>query len=538
MPRVATKLTPTKDGGFIARKRIPTDAQEAYELLHGVRWEERFRASPGTPITLARAKHREWLSEIETRIANIRAHRNGSGQTLTPMQARALAGEWYKWFTEQHLAKPRSTEHWEFYRERIGDEVRPTILQHGDPSEPEGDNPDIVWERSPEAREAVRPMLADWGETSRFLAARRVVLHNSSRDLFLDYLYVDFDAALKLLIRRARGDYTADEWPAQFPRFERDADPGLTPWVLFERWVSAVKPAPATVDRWRGVFLKLDEDFGAKGARTLTAEEAQQWADGLISSERSARTVKEVWIVAAHTVYAWALKRKSIPANPLAEVEVSVPRKIRMRESRAFRTEEVTTILTATLAVADTSRPAAAAKRWVPWLCAYTGARAGEITQLRGADVLKRDGVNAIKISPEAGTVKTKEARVVPLHDHLIEQGFLDFVKANGKGPLFYNEPKEAPKASNPTNPPKPRYVKARERIAEWVRRLGVDDPELQPNHGWRHTFKQIADRHNISERVSDTITGHAPANVARGYGTPTLQDMAAALRKFPRYEV
>ena len=33
-------------------------------------------------------------------------------------------------------------------------------------------------------------------------------------------------------------------------------------------------------------------------------------------------------------------------------------------------------------------------------------------------------------------------------------------------------------------------------------------------------------------------IAGHAPISVGRGYGLPTLSDMAAALKKFPRYEV
>jgi hypothetical protein len=47
----------------------------------------------------ARAMHREWLSEIEARIANIRAERSGEGNTLTPQGARALAGQWYEWFT-------------------------------------------------------------------------------------------------------------------------------------------------------------------------------------------------------------------------------------------------------------------------------------------------------------------------------------------------------------------------------------------------------------------------------------------------------
>jgi integrase len=113
------------------------------------------------------------------------------------------------------------------------------------------------------------------------------------------------------------------------------------------------------------------------------------------------------------------------------------------------------------------------------------GIRSVEIAQLRGADIVE----NAFKISPEAGTVKNRKPRTVPLHEHLIEQGFLDFVKANGAGPLFYVESKQAV-ASNPTNPRKLQYTRAREQVAAWVRSLGVNDPELAPNHAWRHTFK------------------------------------------------
>jgi integrase len=84
----------------------------------------------------------------------------------------------------------------------------------------------------------------------------------------------------------------------------------------------------------------------------------------------------------------------------------------------------------------------------------------------------------------------------------------------------------------------KPRYVQARQRLASWVRSLGISDDELSPNHGWRHTFKQIADRSGISERMSDYITGHAHKSAGAGYGAPILSDMAEALKKFPRYEV
>ncbi|HJX21162.1 MAG TPA: hypothetical protein VJ454_09230, partial [Steroidobacteraceae bacterium] len=67
--------------------------QEEYALLYRVRWEARFNAPHGMPIGLARAKHREWLTETESRIANIRAKRNGQGHSLSLRDVRALAGE-------------------------------------------------------------------------------------------------------------------------------------------------------------------------------------------------------------------------------------------------------------------------------------------------------------------------------------------------------------------------------------------------------------------------------------------------------------
>jgi hypothetical protein len=233
MPRVATKLSSSKSGGWFARKRIPEDVQDAYEKLYGVRWEERLTLEPMASAK-AKARVRDWLNEIEARIANIRAERKGDGQTLTTMQARALSGEWYHWYVERHQAHPQSAEHWEFFREQINETLTDAISLYRNPHDPERQEIDDVWHVTPEARAAIRPMLADWGETAQFLAARRLVLDGASRDLFLDALYGDFGEALKLLIRQAHGDYSPDKWPLQFPRFETAVRTGLTPWQLFE----------------------------------------------------------------------------------------------------------------------------------------------------------------------------------------------------------------------------------------------------------------------------------------------------------------
>jgi hypothetical protein len=74
--------------------------------------------------------------------------------------------------------------------------------------------------------------------------------------------------------------------------------------------------------------------------------------------------------------------------------------------------------------------------------------------------------------------------------------------------------------------------------LAEWVRQLGITDKEVSPTHAWRHTFKQTAERAGITEKVHDAITGHMPPSEGRKYGPPTVEDMAEALKKFPRYKL
>ncbi|MGK6321780.1 hypothetical protein ACMGDM_01705 [Sphingomonas sp. DT-51] len=109
-----------------------------------------------------------------------------------------------------------------------------------------------------------------------------------------------------------------------------------------------------------------------------------------------------------------------------------------------------------------------------------------EVSQLRAEDVQEVEGVWALRITPEAGTVKTKTACLVPLHSHIIEQGFLDAVKAKGPGPLFYDPTKTRMQADGNRH-----FKKVGEKLAQWVREeVGISDPDLQPNHAWRHLFK------------------------------------------------
>jgi integrase len=310
---------------------------------------------------------------------------------------------------------------------------------------------------------------------------------------------------------------------------------------LFRAFVEAVKPRPSTVNRWRVVFNTLDKHLDGRNIDDFSAEEAQRWAASLvISGKRGERTVKGTWVSALRTVLAWALKQKLITANPFADVSIQVPRKVRSREDgKAFSVSEQQVILKAALAITDTKRTFKATCRWAPWLCAYSGARAGEITQLRGQDIQQRDGFVVMKITPDAGAVKGSMPRTVPIHEHVIEQGFLEYVKSRGAGPLFYKPTsKDTSGDTDITNPRRPQAVMVRGRLAGWVRKLGIKDQEIQPNHAWRHTFKQMAARAGIEKVMRDAICGHASKSVGDEYEKPLVEDMAEAMRQFPRYKI
>ena len=152
-------------------------------------------------------------------------------------------------------------------------------------------------------------------------------------------------------------------------------------------------------------------------------------------AERSAAVANDIWLTAARTVFAWALSNKLIRTNPSRACPSRLPAKAQQLREREFRDNEWRIILNASLAPPPPrmSRHNAMARRWVPWLCAYTGSRPGEVTQLRAQDVQRDNGLWVMRITPEAGAVKGRRARVVPIHEHLIEQGFVKFARSSGQ---------------------------------------------------------------------------------------------------------
>lgn len=529
-------LKRTSTGTYVARKVIPEDIRPAYAAKYGNAWEEKFRLEPGVSEHEARARFGEWLADIETRVGALRAAKKNGALPLTRQSAYALAGKWYTWFISKHECDLHTPLHWR----ALGDTLVWDVLRPHAPEEYEQrpkDDPNWDWKLSPEVRGEVRPAIAIEAQITAFLLEQGLNLSPDAMNLFVDAVSDNLLPAFQRLEALARGDYTPDSHPQVFPQFEQTtlSAPPVKATELFSAWAKAVQPAEGTLYRWDTVFKEADRQFS--DVRSISYDQAKTWMTSLVNEERSANTVATAWRTALKTVFAWGVLEKVVDSNPFPQVRISVPRQNVERETKAFDAAEVKTILAAALKCDDTKSLTERAHRWVPWICAYTGARAGEITQLRSGDIQERDGVYFARLTPSAGKIKTRKARTVPLHEHLIAQGFVEFV-ARAKGhPLFYGVKRSA-KARADGRPRQSPAERMRSQVGTWVRSLGITDPEVSPNHAWRHTFKAMAARVGIDERYSDAITGHVPATTGRKYTTPTPEDLAEALKKFPRYRL
>jgi integrase len=344
------------------------------------------------------------------------------------------------------------------------------------------------------------------------------------------------------LKRAATGDYSDDPAERRFPPFSstRKAAGQAGMREIVDRWWTEAKATgrkPSTYESYRATVEALGSFLGHDDARRVRREDVLGFKNHRLATINlrtgkpiSPKTVKDSDLVALKAVFGWAHKNDLMSSNPAEGVTLDLGKPQRLRSPDLTDAEAEATLRHALNAQQGRERPKTfAAKKWTPWLMAYTGARLGEMVQLRKQDV-RRDGEHwIITVTPEAGTVKTNERRDVVVHPHLIELGFTDFVKSSPDGHLFVTPSRDG----DVLGP----LQGVKNCVTEFVRQV-VTNPNVDPNHGWRHRFKSVGREAGIETDVLDFIQGHKPRHVGGTYGTVTVRAQARALEKFPRYDL
>ena len=321
------------------------------------------------------------------------------------------------------------------------------------------------------------------------------------------------------LARAARGEVEVAPGPLPPPLAPPEPVPAL-PWdALVDGWAAERRPVEKTVYEWRRVARKLAKFVGHDDARRLTVDDLVRWKAAMIDTGLRPKTIRDAQLAPIRALLRWGVDNRHLAANPAERIVIDV-RQRAGEGRRSFDDNEAAQILNA---AAQASEPV---RRWVPWICAYTGARVSEVCQLRREDVVQIDGIWCLKFDPVAGRLKnTSSERIVPLHPALIQSGILEFVMSVRSGPLFLELPpdKFGSRGGN--------GIKV---LGNWVRSLGLQDPRLAPNHSWRHRMRTSARRYGMAIDIVNAITGHARKTVADRYGEYPVEALYRELQKIP----
>lgn len=545
--RMASPTKHPKSGSFYLRERVPiivAERAKGRRLVVPVGGQPTEVAVNGwvklslrtKDVTTAKERYREAAAALQAHWQLIQQEVATGPVRLTERQIEALAGEYWRDQTRQHQDSPGDPDEWDAARsalEDMGQTAEGLERLHGE-------------------------------DADRVLHWRGLSVDAPSRKRLLEAMHRAYVMFAEGQERRGLGDYRPDPRAERFPEFPSEAtnapggeeprrsaadgeltarasadSPEVTLSDLFDLWAKEHRKAERpekTVRDFRQKVDSLRAYLGHEDAAEVTQRRIIDWCDHLQEQEKlAAKTVGDKYLTAIRAMFRLGVEKARLAADPTAAVRIRRSKPVTVRP-KGFTDEEAKAILKAALqdpsALGNMSERNKLAIRWTPWIGAYTGARITELTQLRKGDFLTKDGVACIRITPEAGRVKTGHFRDVPLHPHLVEMGLLEFVKGRPEGHLFVS-------AGETLEETHRRCQSVSGKVSEWVRKAaGVTDERVQPTHGWRHRFKVMAGKAGIPPEYADMIQGHSRGDAAAVYRGQDAGTLYREIQKLPRIDL
>lgn len=496
-----------KTGIYVLRKGIPRQLREITKRKHGVRAE--FIESLGTrdPAEAKRLAPAV-LALFQSYLDAAQAEHSGTAASLTDAQISALCGQWLRnreAEAAQNIPESFNDTDWcNDLLQALQPEADPEIYG-GRPIE----DAVLFMDRDVTALLSEAGLHADAESVERLSVRLLSIWHTWSRDLARraengtwrqTLRCEDFAAITMVEVVAPKGHSTVS------------FDAILDTWAADNGLSRSAKPVQRRFyDRLRTIE-RLAAFLGHRDASKVTREDAVRWKQDAQSRGSASATIRND-LSEMSAVWKCAAANALLPdgQNPFAGI---LPKKAKQpSQRRAFTKEEAALILGA-------ARRQTGALRWLPWVCAMTGARIQEIVQSHKHDVCEIDGIPALRITDEGGAGQTRSLknadsrRTIPLHPALIKEGWLDYVNALPAGsPLF---PDISPDALFGL-----RAGPASEIISAWLRDdLGITDKRISPSHSWRHWFIQACRSAVINQEVRSALTGHAAGiDESSGYG-------------------
>lgn len=470
-----------KTGVYYFRKGIPKKLRPAFdgrhELLVSLHTKDRAEATRKiAPIA----------ADFEERLARAR----GEAVHLSHQQVVALVGRWYRREMERSEANPGVAPGWEAELDNL---------------------------RIHDVDKSYAKAVA--ADLDGLLAYETLQVDAETHADLANELFWGKVKLTQTLLRRARGDYGPDENLTKFPEWKPKGDPEQRPAFtlteMIDGWAAERKPPERTKYQWERILKSLEAHLGHDDAARIVKDDIIGWKDSMIAAGLSSTTVKNKLTVSS-TLFGWARENKRIGENPAERIRLYA-KKDRANKRQPYSTKEAKLILE------SAREETRAERRWVPWLLAFTGARLGEVCDATARDIRKVGNIWCLDINEEnrGRPIKNQDSvRVVPLHQAIIDEGFLAYVDAlPADSPLFPGVPPDrfGQRAGTGTK-----------RISRWIRGLGLTDVRKDPNHAWRHYVTDQLRNAGVPKEMRDRIIGHRLPDIAERYGGENLVPVLA----------
>ena len=251
----------------------------------------------------------------------------------------------------------------------------------------------------------------------------------------------------------------------------------------------------------------------------ITSAEAMEYKDCLLEEGRSHKSNKD-YLAAVSQFFKWCKLMRYTSANPFDEVKLSKPSNQAGHDlaRQRWQPEQLKHVLQSQDFIDKQ-----ADFKWITLLMLYHGLRPSEACQLHSNDITTIDGINVIHVTNEGMSQQLKTAqskRTVPLHQKLIELGFVDFVQTMTNrtsktsqlisNPLFHYQPSSDGVWSH-------KFCREFGKLLDQLHFIAGKRPTA---YSFRHTFIDELKQLQIEESMVAQLVGHVYHNITYGrYG-------------------
>ena len=371
-------------GVYWLRKRVPDDLR----ALIGKREEKRSLGTRNPEE--AKHRHAQLMTELDARWKNLRA----GPCNLTEREAHDIAARIYEQYVAKHSENPSEQKFWDV---RIGETLwakkpvprlvdEKTMLEFVNAYDPD---------------ESKKHEMKEWclNVAQQELTSHGLAANYNNKTKLASAISTATQKASLTLARYARGDFALDSHVpgsrinSQPIRSEPNAGKKVTFEKLFEGWVAEKSPGAKTRYSWERVVKQLVAYLGHNDASQLTADDLIRWKASLISIGLKTKTIRDGKLAPVRAILQWGVDNRRLNRNPGERVTIDLRARLVDRK-RGYSDDEARKVLKAALTQSD------ALRRWVPFLCAYTGARVSEVCQLRAEDVTQIEDIWCVRFAP------------------------------------------------------------------------------------------------------------------------------------------